>query len=248
MEKRDKDYFDKLYKGLSVEYYVISNLMYLGYEAYKMPADFGFDITALRQKQSSFEDEKNRIKIIQVKSRVINEKDNEDVRIDKNENNEKKIMITRAFYIKCSDFDIIAKEKSAYTIFYFVEKRDDMFCIPCYFWLSSRHLKCLKKYNYINLNQKNKENNDEQYFLTAKMIIDLESKISDFKKIIESDEKNSCKYNEIITKASSIQNHTHVVLNRYEGNKIVGQIKLPSELYDIKSLDAEVVLNFDAEI
>jgi hypothetical protein len=47
------DFFDRLYLGFEAEYYVMGQLFSAGYEGFKMPADFGFDILVTNQKEQS---------------------------------------------------------------------------------------------------------------------------------------------------------------------------------------------------
>lgn len=46
-------FFDRLYTGFRAEYFVMGELFGAGYEGFKLPADFGFDVLATNQKESS---------------------------------------------------------------------------------------------------------------------------------------------------------------------------------------------------
>jgi hypothetical protein len=47
------EFFEKLYKGFEAEHYVTGKLFSVGYEAFKLPADFGFDLMVTNQKEQS---------------------------------------------------------------------------------------------------------------------------------------------------------------------------------------------------
>ena len=44
-------FWDRLYKGLGAEYFITGELFMAGYEAFKLPADFGLDLIVTSQKQ-----------------------------------------------------------------------------------------------------------------------------------------------------------------------------------------------------
>lgn len=46
-------FFDRLYDGFRAEYFVMGELFGAGYEAFKLPADFGFDVLATNQMEST---------------------------------------------------------------------------------------------------------------------------------------------------------------------------------------------------
>ena len=47
------EFFESLYKGFEAEYYVAGKLFSVGYEAFKLPGDFGFDLIVTNQKEQS---------------------------------------------------------------------------------------------------------------------------------------------------------------------------------------------------
>ena len=47
------EFFDSLYKGFEAEHYVAGKLFSVGYEAFKLPGDFGFDLIVTNQKEQS---------------------------------------------------------------------------------------------------------------------------------------------------------------------------------------------------
>src|SRR4030042_1700389 len=47
------EFFESLYKGFEAEYYVAGKLFSVGYEAFKLPGDFGFDLIVTNQKELS---------------------------------------------------------------------------------------------------------------------------------------------------------------------------------------------------
>ena len=47
------EFFESLYKGFEAEHYVAGKLFSVGYEAFKLPGDFGFDLIVTNQKEQS---------------------------------------------------------------------------------------------------------------------------------------------------------------------------------------------------
>ncbi|MBI5968057.1 MAG: hypothetical protein HY882_09410, partial [Deltaproteobacteria bacterium] len=47
------EFFERLYRGFEAEHYVAGKLFSVGYEAFMMPADFGFDLIVMNQKERS---------------------------------------------------------------------------------------------------------------------------------------------------------------------------------------------------
>lgn len=47
------EFFERLYRGFEAEHYVAGKLFSVGYEAFMMPADFGFDLIVTNQKERS---------------------------------------------------------------------------------------------------------------------------------------------------------------------------------------------------
>ena len=47
------EFFERLYRGFEAEHYVAGKLFSVGYEAFMLPADFGFDLIVTNQKERS---------------------------------------------------------------------------------------------------------------------------------------------------------------------------------------------------
>ena len=47
------EFFESLYKGFEAEHYIAGKLFSVGYEAFKLPGDFGFDLIVTNQKEQS---------------------------------------------------------------------------------------------------------------------------------------------------------------------------------------------------
>jgi len=47
------EFFESLYKGFEAEHYIAGKLFSVGYEAFKLPGDFGFDLMVTNQKEQS---------------------------------------------------------------------------------------------------------------------------------------------------------------------------------------------------
>lgn len=74
------EFFERLYRGFEAEHYVAGKLFSVGYEAFKLPADFGFDLMVTNQKEQSMGPrQKGRLLeppfAVQVKSRSLRSSD-----------------------------------------------------------------------------------------------------------------------------------------------------------------------------
>jgi hypothetical protein len=74
------EFFEKLYRGFEAEHYVAGKMFSAGYEAFKLPADFGFDLMVTNQKEQSMgPHQKGRLLeppfTVQVKSRTLRPSD-----------------------------------------------------------------------------------------------------------------------------------------------------------------------------
>jgi hypothetical protein len=74
------EFFERLYTGFEAEHYVAGKLFSAGYEAFKLPADFGFDLMVTNQKEQSMGPrQKGRLLeppfTVQVKSRTLRPSD-----------------------------------------------------------------------------------------------------------------------------------------------------------------------------
>jgi hypothetical protein len=74
------EFFERLYRGFEAEHYVAGKLFSVGYEAFKLPADFGFGLMVTNQKEQSMgPHQKGRLQeppfAVQVKSRSLRASD-----------------------------------------------------------------------------------------------------------------------------------------------------------------------------
>lgn len=236
MKNNDAVFFEKLYLGLGIEYYTIANLFLLGYEAYKMPADFGFDVIASNQMARSFKNVCDKeTKLLQIKSRTICAEDY----IVVNTPSGNRMCVDKEFYIQRSAFEKISKEPTAYIVFYFVEKQSDQFTIPCYFWLSSHHLKFFREQGFI------REKDDRNYYL--KIQLRTNAKLNEqVQKVIT--EEGICDELKKIIKKSDITNlnsQPYVSLYRVAKNCSEHEVTRPLlnwNLYNLKFLSNEIIL------
>lgn len=124
-----------------------------GYEGFKMPADFGFDILVTNQKEQSLNADSKNKKIrdipphyaLQVKSR----------RVKSNQllvnNNSGRPEIKTNFLFKEKEMNLILSEEKAYIVcVVFLEANDhELQGRIFHFWLHSSHLQFLREKNYI---------------------------------------------------------------------------------------------------
>lgn len=127
-----------LYSGLGYEYYTASLLWRMGYEAYKMDADFGFDVMAYNQKDRSFNgDRKKTPYLFQVKMRRIYEFET------KISDAGKRFISRQNFEFNKEDFERLLGEENAYLVCFFVDATGDKEKIVGSFWLNNYQIKSL---------------------------------------------------------------------------------------------------------
>lgn len=134
-----RDFYDNLYFGLGYEYHAAGHLWRLGWEAYKIDADFGFDLLVYNQGRRTHKAEKDKKPyLFQVKAARIQEWETSYSRKTGSRN----IQRVR-FYLNKEHLRWLVEEPNAYGIFYFVYTDDEKEEIVHYFWLSNEHLKFL---------------------------------------------------------------------------------------------------------
>lgn len=163
-------FWDRLYKGLGAEYFITGELFMAGYEAFKLPADFGLDLIVTSQKQQSFS-ESSQDKIIsppyvfQVKSRKIEQLD---------QNDRGRLEASTEFYIKEDDWQLLINDNKSYLVCVLIFT-DDIHKLQnrtIYFWLHSSHLCLLQEKGYIHECRDSKSQR-LQYFL--KVVLRLQA-------------------------------------------------------------------------
>lgn len=134
------DFFDRLYLGFEAEYYIMGRLFGAGYEAFKMPADFGFDILVTNQKEQSLKSKTKQRHIqppyaLQIKSRRVKKED-----FYNGPNGRQKARVE--FTIKKQDLDLIISQDNAYLVcvIYLSDSLGLITNKVIYFWLHSLHL------------------------------------------------------------------------------------------------------------
>ncbi|MGL4873278.1 MAG: hypothetical protein ACRC30_01330 [Clostridium sp.] len=161
-----------LYSGLGYEYYTASLLWGMGFEAYKMEADFGFDIMAYNQKNRSFEnDSESKPYLFQVKMR----REYKTIEVDSGGGIRR--ISEQKFTFGKEDFERLRKEKNSYMVCYFVEATDKIERIIGSFWLNNYQIKWLHQ---IENEWKCFEEHNDKVTIKAK----LESKASSKKEVL----------------------------------------------------------------
>lgn len=149
----DTDFFSRLYSGFEAEYFVTGKFFGAGLEAFKLPADFGFDLLVSNQKELSIgttlpTSPVNRVSpfpyVVQVKSRRIT-----DAHFAEGPNGRPEARIN--FRISASEFELLSSEKRSYLACVafppVIEKSiaDQVL----YFWLTGNQLAVLHKHSYL---------------------------------------------------------------------------------------------------
>lgn len=128
-----------LYKGLEFEYYVASKFWGLGYEATKLPIDFGFDLMIWNQKERSLQEcESESMEIpyvIQVKSCRINKS------YIKTENlrHGQCLRYDAVFYFHKEEIEMIINDPAAFVVFVFAKDTSPTEIVDVC-WLNSKQI------------------------------------------------------------------------------------------------------------
>jgi hypothetical protein len=142
------EFFERLYRGFEAEHYVAGKLFSVGYEAFMMPGDFGFDLIVTNQKERSMGPRlRGRLVeppfAVQVKSRRLM---SSDFRPSTSGRDEAEVSI----WIKKEDLDLLISTNHSFLIIVvFVEgdaKRFEDRII--HFWFGSTHVSALVERGY----------------------------------------------------------------------------------------------------
>lgn len=192
----NKNTIQNLYRGLGYEYYTASKLWQMGLEAYKMDADFGFDIFAFNQREKTFNEALEKKYLFQIKTRIITEFKNENTTAGLRKT------ATTEFFIKKEQFEWLLKEPNAILVCYLVDgseagKRKYL----AEFWLDNNYLTYLNNNNYFLENKEEKKIIFKvRYQSIATLKDELTSKLSEL--IIKTD---TSEYKEICNELQTIK-------------------------------------------
>lgn len=144
------EFFERLYRGFEAEHYVAGKLFSAGYEAFKLPADFGFDLMVTNQKEQSMGPRREGRSVeppfaIQVKSRTLRSSDFQTATSGRDE---AQISIS----IKKEDLDLLAKRRHSFLIVVvFVHGDARRFeDRTVHFWFGSVHINALLERGYFS--------------------------------------------------------------------------------------------------
>jgi len=142
------EFFERLYTGFEAELYVAGKLFSAGYEAFKLPADFGFDLMVTNQKEQSMGPrQKGRLLeppfTIQVKSRTLRSSDFQTAASGRDE---AQVSIS----IKKEDLDLLVNTKHSFLVaVVFVQGDASRFeDRAIHFWFGSDHINALLEREY----------------------------------------------------------------------------------------------------
>lgn len=218
----NKNTVQNLYRGLGYEYYTASKLWQMGLEAYKMDADFGFDIFAFNQREKTFDEALEKKYFFQVKTRIIT-----DFKSEKGSAGLRKTATTE-FYIKKEDFDRLLKEPNAILVCYLVDGTKEIRKHVGEFWLDNNYLKKLNETNevFFERPEDNKITFKIMYQSTADMKERLISKLSIIFSEVDSVKQKRLHrqlqtLNSLIENASveNLNSHTNLYLIKKNGSK-----------------------------
>jgi hypothetical protein len=142
------EFFERLYRGFEAEHYVAGKLFSVGYEAFKLPADFGFDLMVTNQKEQSIGPrQKGRLFeppfAVQVKSRSLRSSDFQTAVSGRDEAHV-------SILIKKEDLDLLVSTKRNFlVVVLFVRADASRFeDRAIHFWLGSGHVSALLEREY----------------------------------------------------------------------------------------------------
>ena len=165
-------FWDRLYFGLGAEFLITGELFMAGYEAFKLPADFGLDLIVTSQKTASFRGGGQVIKpqnafTFQVKSRRITGFE---------ENLMGRPEASTYVSLKEDDWHLIVKDANAHLVCVLIFREDERKLQNrwTYFWLGSSHLNELLEREYVRVVE-NERTGRTEYRL--KMILRLQPTI-----------------------------------------------------------------------
>jgi hypothetical protein len=150
------EFFERLYRGFEAEHYVAGKLFSVGYEAFMMPADFGFDLIVTNQKERS-RGPRLRGRLleppfaVQIKSRRLM---SSDFRLSTSGRDEAEVSIS----VKKEDLDLLISTNYGFlVIVLFIQgdaKRFEDRTI--HFWFSSAHVNALVERGYFLPDEKDR--------------------------------------------------------------------------------------------
>jgi hypothetical protein len=142
------EFFESLYKGFEAEHYIAGKLFSVGYEAFKLPGDFGFDLMVTNQKEQSMGPrQKGRLLeppfAVQVKCRSLRSSDFQTAASGRDE---ARVSVS----MKKEDLDLLVAAKNNFlVIVLFVQGDARRFeDRTVHFWLGSDHLNALLERGY----------------------------------------------------------------------------------------------------
>jgi hypothetical protein len=147
------EFFERLYRGFEAEHYVAGKLFSVGYEAFKLPADFGFDLMVTNQKEQSMgPDRKGRLHeppfALQVKSRSLRASD---FKTAASGRDEARVSVS----IKKEELDLlIGTKRNFLVVVLFVDGDERRFeDRAIHFWFGSGHVNALLERRYFLPNE-----------------------------------------------------------------------------------------------
>jgi len=147
------EFFERLYRGFEAEHYVAGKLFSVGYEAFKLPADFGFDLMVTNQKEQSMGPrQKGRLLeppfSVQVKSRTLRSSDFQTAASGRDE---ARVSVS----IKKENLDLLVSTKRSFlVVVLFVQGDERRFeDRAIHFWVGSSHINALLERGYFLPNE-----------------------------------------------------------------------------------------------
>lgn len=208
---------ENLYRGLGHEYYTASKLWQMGFEAYKMDADFGFDIFAFNERGKIFNKLPEKKYFFQVKSKMLQHfnTENRDGAGDRN-------VATTKIFIKKDDLERLLKEENAILICHLTDKNRNYLAN---FWMDNKALTILYENGFFHkTNTKDNIALHIEYRSEADSKNYLNSKIENLLKITNTTEQQEI-YNQLkniktwIDKSTSINQKSNINIRLYYNNE-----------------------------
>lgn len=147
----DPGFFERLYFGFQAEYLVAGQLFGAGFEAFKLPADFGYDLMVTSQRHTTL-GSASRIARDQDKPYVIQVKSRRVAAGNFSEGPNQRPEANIAFRIKASEYDLLVDEPSSFLVLVAYLPSIERVVLPptlCV-WLSGPQLRLLMENSYLS--------------------------------------------------------------------------------------------------
>ena len=238
------EFFESLYKGFEAEYYVAGKFFSAGYEAFKLPGDFGFDLIVTNQKeQSKGPRQEGRLFeppfAVQVKCRSLRSSDFQTAVSGRDE-------ARVSILVEKKDLDLlISAERNFLVIVFFVQgdarRIEDR---TVHFWLGSSHINALLEQRYFMPDEADRRKRNLMCSLRMFPMLSIRDILDNLmsKNYLTQEGKRILTSGLPKRVPRNLNASEYVALARkVEDNKLVWR-QVPQELFDLRNMGFEIGL------